>query len=266
MIIFDGKKFSEKIENELIKEVAWLKRQGIYPKLATFVDYENRASAAYTAIKKKAAERIGIELEVYRINKLRGRAPVIQSIKLLNKDDSIHGIMVQLPLPPSWRPDTQKIVDTIDKKKDVDGLRRNSAFVPATVKAIKNVMDEAQIAKSSNIIIVGSKGEIGSRLETFLAYGGYSVIGVDKDHKKLAEIAPKADVVISATGVKNIITPQLVRKGATVIDVGYPDGDVDFGLVSKKASFITPVPGGVGPVTVISLMQNVVEASHRLAK
>lgn len=267
-IIFDGRKFAKKIQVGLAKEVKWQKSKGITPKLVTFVDLDNKASSVYTQIKKKVAEDIGIEVEVYRINKLRGQAPLIQSIKLLNDDTSIHGIMIQLPLPLSWRKSksTDKIIENIDKKKDVDGLRKNSPFLPATIKAIKSIMDEAGVIKTDGILVVGSKGEVGRRLVNFLSHAGYSVVGVDKNTKNLGEVTSKADVLITATGEKNLITAAMVKPHAVVIDVGYPEGDVDFNLVSKKTRFITPVPGGVGPVTVVSLMQNLVEAAGRVAK
>lgn len=260
-IIFDGKQFAKKKEAQLAKKVVSLKKRGIEPKLVSFVDPTNEVAMKYALLKQKAAARVGAEVEIYHINKLRGLTPLLQSIKLVNNDNSIHGVMIQFPLTKSLNTVKDKILGQIDSKKDVDGLKVDSSFVPATVKAVQSIMNEAGIEKSDSIVVLGSKGEVGKRLVKYLSFKGYSAVGHDKETKNLVEACNSADVIISTTGQAKIVTAEMVKNQAVVIDVGYPQADVDFDLVSKKTRFITPVPGGVGPVTVVSLLENLVFAA-----
>lgn len=264
-VIFDGKNFAKKTEEQLIKKTASLRRRGTVPKMITFVDPNNEEAVKYATLKQKAATRVGAMVEIYNINKLRGIGPLIQLIKLSNLDPSIHGIMVQLPVPPALRPDLTKIFNQIAHKKDVDGLGENSSFLPATVKAVISILGEAGVTKSDSILIVGSKGQVGKRLVKCLSYKGYAVEGVDKAETRqtrLFQKCQKADVIISSTGVPNLITADKVQDNAVVIDVGSPKGDAE-AAVSLRTRFFTPVPGGVGPVTVIGLMENLVEAASK---
>lgn len=263
-IIFDGKKFAKAREAKLKKRVASLKKKGVVPKLATFVDHANASVMFYTKIKKDFAERIGVELETYRVNKLRGMAPVTASIRLLNTDDSVHGIMVQLPLPGSLKlkANTQKILDCIDHKKDVDGLTSKSSFISPVILAIEHAMQEAGVDKKDQIAVVGAKGMEGKKIVKYLSFKGYSVVGYDKSERSFERALSKKDVVISATGKADLIRPNMVRDQAVVIDIGYPKPDVHES-VKLKTRFITPVPGGIGPVTVVSLFENLVTAAEK---
>lgn len=268
-ITFDGKTYAARRGEDLKKKAAVLIDKGILPKMITFVDPKNEAAMKYSLLKQKAAQRIGAEIEIYHMNPLRGLKPLIQSIELANKEAEVHGVMVQLPLPSGLRKDTQRILNQINHKKDVDGLGDHTSFVSATVKAVLSIMDEAGVTKTDSILVVGSRGEVGKRLVKHLSYKGYSVEGVDKQIKistitTLRKKVPLADVIISATGVNQVIKPEMVKQNAVVIDVGSPVGDVD-PSVSLRTSFITPVPGGVGPVTVICLLENLISAAS-LAK
>lgn len=260
MIIFDGKKFAAERELVLAKKVLDLHKKGIYPKLAAILIGEDVASVGYVQIKKKAALRVGCEVDDYRVSVYKDYKQALGLIKFLNSDPGIHGIMIQLPLPLLWKKYKSNFFNLISPEKDVDGHRTDSKFLPATVGAIMSILDQARVSRADNIAVVGSKGEVGKRLITHLESEKYKVTGSDKaDFKKSFD--KNADVIISATGNPDLIDGDMVKKDAVVIDVGYPMGDVNFKQVSKKAKFITPVPGGVGPVTVVSLMENLIEAA-----
>lgn len=251
--IFDGKSFSlKKIEN-LKKEVLKLKSIGIYPHLASIIVGDNPASKLYVGLKKIAGNKIGVEVSVYLLSKNTKKEKLLTLIKILNDDRNISGIMLQLPLPEKLNNSKFEILNTIDIKKDVDGLKSDSNFVHPTVKAVLQIIELAKIKlnKSFNTIaIVGKEGMVGSFLINELKNTKY----------KLIENSKEADILVSATGSPNIITGSMVKKDAIIIDVGSPKGDVDFDKVSPKVLFITPVPGGVGPVTITCLLENIIIA------
>jgi methylenetetrahydrofolate dehydrogenase (NADP+)/methenyltetrahydrofolate cyclohydrolase len=182
--------------------------------------------------------------------------------------------MIQLPLAKRFLPYQKKILNAINPLKDVDGLAKDSPFVPATVKAIISIIEEASqkvlLRKPPPVFVVGSKGAVGSALISELKKQHYSVNGFDKrpraDWRDLwgvpSFMSLKADVLVSATGTPGVITAKHVAKGAVVIDVGSPVGDVRFKEVKAKASFVTPVPGGVGPVTIVSLLENTIASAY----
>lgn len=258
MIIFDGKKFAQEKEKELRKKVLKLKSA---PKLVSILVGDDPSSVLYTNLKKKAAERVGVEFEIMKFPDSISKLYLIKVIKNLNNDQRVNGIMVQLPLPLALKEKTQTILNNIDQGKDVDGLTKRSAFIPATTKAVIRIIGIAKEkvdTKDEKIIVVGSKGMVGKSIVKELKNLKYSVEGIDKETKDLKSETSKGDILISATGVKNLIKENFVKDGAVVIDIGAPYGDVSFNKVKKKASFITPVPGGVGPVTIVSLLENLV--------
>ena len=259
-IVFDGKEFASNKEEEL-------RKKGLNPKLASILVGEDPASKIYLNLKKKAAERVEAIVEIHKFPESANPKDIIALIKKLNLDDSTHGIMIQLPLPRSLKLEAKRLIDAIDSKKDVDGLRENSFFVPATVKAILQIIELATSDKRKvtrkRVVVVGVKGEVGRRLIRELKKREYRVSGYDIETKDLQAKTKDADILISVTGVPGLIKADMVRGGAVVIDVGSPKGDVNFAEVSKKASFITPVPGGVGPVTISCLLENLVEAVLR---
>lgn len=270
--IFDGKKFAKERETLLLNKVEELRGRGITPKLAAILIGDDPASKIYIALKAKAAERVGITLQLIKLKRADAQQ-IIHLIKELNVKNSVNGIMVQLPLPGELDvPETRDVIlNSIAPGKDVDGLREKSPFVPAAVKAVLYAISEAQRLgyipkdlKGVKVCVVGATGMVGKGVVGAMRDMGVKVLTADVKTKNLKAKTRQADVVFSATGVPGIIKGNMVKKGSVVIDVGAPRGDVDFKSVSKVASFITPVPGGIGPVTVVSLLENVIEACYNM--
>ncbi|OGM05663.1 hypothetical protein A2125_00045 [Candidatus Woesebacteria bacterium GWB1_43_5] len=262
-IIFKGREFAKRKELLLVGKVKKLKKRGILPKLATILASDDEASRLYVDLKKKAAARVGVEVESYYFGNKKQKRHLIGLISVLNMDSQIHGIMIQLPLRTELKKYTREILEAIAPEKDVDGLREESAYMPACVRAIIYVIDEAKKKtryKKSNeetiVAVYGSAGAVGMQLVRNLKKLGYKIIAVDKIYRRISKKFLEADILIGATGHPANIKGSMVKDGAIVIDIGSPEGDVLFDEVVKKASFITPVPGGVGPVTVVGLLEN----------
>lgn len=221
-VIFAGNKFARGVIAKLPKRKA---------KLAIFLDSGNISGAKYVAKKMQLARRLGVEIAMNKV------------------DGSEDGIIVQLP-----HPDAKELISQIPPEKDVDGLRDGSPFKPAVVRAVLAILTEAKRIGFNPIrlAVVGGKGFVGSRLVKELNCSGFD-IGVDLHQLK------DFDAVISCTGQPGLVKPEMVKAGVVVIDVGYPQGDFD-PKVAEKASFFTPVPGGIGPVTVAMLFANLLEA------
>lgn len=253
-IVFDGKEFAREKEEKLKAEI---KKKKITPKIVSILVGDDKASALYTKLKKEAAGRVGVKFVIN--SKLSSYKEIIEKIKELNEDDSVNGIMVQLPLPTNLRSKTQSILNTINKRKDVDGLTHNSPFMPASVKAIKSIVEFAVNGMpyfGKKAAVIGAKGMVGRKTVEVLTKMGYKVTECDKDTRDLYAKLNGVDLVVSATGVNNLIRGEIIKEGVIAIDVGAPRGDFDFKSVEPRSSFITPVPGGVGPVTIISLFEN----------
>lgn len=271
--IFDGATHALNQERKLKKEAVALKKMGVSPKLVSILIGEDKASKIFLSLKKKAAERIGAKIQVINLHSNAKSVRLITLIDKLNNDNSVNGIMIQLPLPKRFSvSDKKKLINTIDSKKDVDGMRDDSRYLTPAVKAVLEAMKEAEIhtrqpmAKDTpyTVAVVGAKGFIGKKLVKVLEEMGYQVEGVDVETKDLKLKTDKADILISATGRKGIIKKDMVKQDSVVIDVGAPYGDVQFKEVSTKASFITPVPGGIGPVTISFLLTNLVDAAGKV--
>ena len=268
-MIFDGRKLAQEKEGKLVLAVAEFKKtHGFVPKLVSILIGDNPASIRYLVIKKAIGERAGIEVVVKKFSVNVSSQLVQRFIKQANLDSRVTGIMIQMPLPGKLR-----VLSAIAPSKDVDCLTTENLellktgkprFLPATTKAVASVFESAKIGLAGKkIVIVGSKGFVGEPLFDYLKGQGFSVTGIDKETKTLGEVTRQADILISATGVPNLIKKEMIKKGAVVIDVGYPQPDVDFAAVAEVASFITPVPGGVGPLTVISLLENVLLSANQ---
>ena len=264
--VFDGKKYAKMRELGIIDKVSRLRAHGVIPHLAIIIAGYDKASRLYVSLKQKVGERLGMEVEVIdHSHSTFGQ--VVEDIKRLNSETNVHGVMVQLPLPKSLAKHTDKILQAIASQKDVDGLREGSHYVPATVKAALAILNEAKhvvkVAPDALYLVVGAKGVVGSKIVSELTEYGCEVEVFDKDDEveKMESSLLRADVVISATGIAGLITKDIVKKGSIVIDIGSPQGDVDFEGVSEVAKFITPVPGGVGPVTIVSLFENLILAA-----
>jgi methylenetetrahydrofolate dehydrogenase (NADP+)/methenyltetrahydrofolate cyclohydrolase len=242
MITFDGKAFAQKLEESFPKNPRG--------RLVVILVGDDQASKIYVNLKQTAARKVGVDfiLRQFQAEDVTGAR---QAIMAANEDKSVIGVMVQLPAP-------EELLDIIKPEKDVDGLRVGSPYLPATVRAILAILDQAQIDTNINaksVSVVGANGNVGKRLVEELKNRNYKV----KEFDKGDDLVLDTDVVISATGSPNIIKGDMVKQNAIVIDVGAPQGDIDFDSVASKASFITPVPGGVGPVTVVSLIANLIE-------
>lgn len=238
-MIFDGKKFAANKIQRLLR----LPEEKRKKKLVVLLDPNNTQGASYVRMKQKLAERLGVEFVVYD-------TPDVES---WNADLSVDGIMVQLPYPGS-----EEIISQISPIKDVDGLREESMYLMGVTRGVLEVLKVAVGSMSLmdlNVVVLGSSGVVGaSVMDQLHKLGLVNLVGMDAQTMDLEKLK-KADVVITATGVQGLFTADMVSEGAIIIDVGFPKGDFDL-EVSKKASFYTPVPGGVGPVTVVSLFEN----------
>lgn len=272
--IIDGRKLALIRQEKLVREIKKLK---IKPKIVSILVGDDVPSVLYTNIKQKKASEMGINFQpLYFSLPPQGWThelfeEVANKIKELNNDPSVHGIMMQLPLPEGFLQghDKKELLQLIDPKKDVDGLNyrgKTWSFVPAAVKAVLSIFEDEKIpVAGKDVVVVGSSDLIGKPVAEEMEKLGAKVIICDRQTPNLQGETLEAQILISAAGVPGLITGDMVLDGVVVIDVGAEKvdskvvGDVDFESVYPKASKITPVPGGVGPMTVISLMENVVK-------
>lgn len=284
--IIDGKALSAEIRNEVAEKVAALKQKGIEPCLAVILVGENPASVSYVTGKQKALAECGMKDVSLRLPQDTSEAELLDLISKLNDDSSVHGILVQLPLPPQI--DEEKILLAINPQKDVDGfhpvnmgnlLIGKKSFLPCTPHGILVMLERAGVqTNGARVAVVGRSNIVGKPIAVLLSRREYNatVTICHTGTRDLGAVTREADIIIAAAGHPNTITAEMVKEGACVIDVGVnriPDptkksgfrlaGDVDFDAVKEKAAFITPVPGGVGPMTIAMLMQNTLEAAER---
>lgn len=267
-VILDGKKLSEKITEEIKSEVSLLARK---PKLAVILVGNNPAGEIYVRNKQKKAEYIGFESVVIPLPEDVSEENLLEHIFILNEDININAVLVQLPLPSHIN--KQRILEAIDPIKDVDGftsynfgrlaLGYKPYTLPCTPKGILRLLNEYNIElQSKKILVAGRSNIVGKPLALMLQSENATVTVAHSKTSNIKELALSSDIIISAAGIAGLITSDMVSKGAVIVDVGInrtPDGlkgDVDFENVSKKASFITPVPGGIGPMTIAMLMEN----------
>ncbi len=274
--ILDGKELSKKIRQELSKEVEELKKNGIYPKLAVIMVGEDSASKVYVKNKSKACENTGIEFEEYLFDENISEQELLNTIEKLNEDNTIHGILVQSPVPKHIN--ANKAFCTILPEKDVDGFHPinvgnlcigQDGFISCTPYGIVKILEEYNIeTEGKNAVILGRSNIVGKPMIQCMLNKNATVTVCHSKTKNIEEITKRADILISAIGKPNFVKDDMVKDGAVVIDVGINRlddgkivGDVDFENVSKKASYITPVPGGVGPMTITMLLHNVIKAA-----
>jgi len=263
MQILDGKKEAEKILSDLKKRIA---KKKLSPKLAVILIGRNRASELYVKLKTKAAEKIGGKLVLYKFGKSVAEEKIIRQIKDLNNDSSIHGIIVQLPLPKKFR--TDRIIGAVSPQKDVDGFQKNSRFSPVLPLAIFLALKKGvKIFKNKKAVALVNSDVFGLTLRKFLKKNKITASYILKSEvswQKFEERTKSADILISVCGIPHLIKSEMIKKGAVLIDAGISYagrtrkvlGDVDRESVKDKASFLTPVPGGIGPLTVASLLKN----------
>jgi methylenetetrahydrofolate dehydrogenase (NADP+)/methenyltetrahydrofolate cyclohydrolase len=277
--IIDGIAVSRYIRAECRSRVETLQvKSGIKPGLAVILVGSNPASLLYVRNKLKACAEIGIRSYRFDFPATVDQAAVVQQIELLNKDPNVHGILVQLPLPPSF--DLMQILHAIAVDKDVDGFHLynvgglvlgDTVFPPCTPYGVVKLLEHENIAlEGKNVVVVGASNIVGKPMALMLMQRDATVCICHAKTRDLAQFTLLADVLVVAAGQPKLIVPQMVRTGAAVIDVGInrlPNGklvgDVDFEGVREKASYITPVPGGVGPMTVTMLMVNTLTSAER---
>ena len=274
-IIIDGKKLSQEIRSNLKIKCEELKEKGINPKLAVIMVGEDKASQLYVRNKSKSCNEVGIEFEEFLLAENTKQEELIELIEKLNKDNSIHGILLQSPIPSHL--DINEAFRAIAPEKDVDGFNpinvgklclNQDTFVSCTPYGIMKMFEAYDIdLTGKNVTILGRSNIVGKPLIQCCLNKNATVTVCHSKTKDIKEHTKNADIVISAIGKSKFVTADMIKQGAVVIDVGINrgedgklTGDVDFGNVSKKASYITPVPGGVGPMTIAMLMNNVIKA------
>lgn len=279
--LISGKVLSKSIRKEIKTDVEKLKEQGITPHLSVILIGDDPASKSYVKGKEKAFEQLGMSSEVIRLDESVKEAELIKLVEELNNQDEVHGILVQLPLPEHLN--EQVIVEKIDPKKDVDGFHPlnvgrmvidEEALYPCTPIGIMEMLDSEDIEiAGKHAVVVGSSNIVGKPVGQMLLNREATVTYCHIKTKDLKSHTNKADILVVAVGKAHLITEDHVKEGAVVIDVGINrledgtiTGDVDFEKVKEKASYITPVPGGVGPMTITMLLKNTVTACKRLEK
>lgn len=288
--IIDGKQVAADMREELKAEVAKLKEQGIVPGLGVILVGEDPASQSYVTAKERACKEIGIYSDDNRLDADTSQRDLLALIRKMNKDPKINGILVQLPLPKGLN--ESEVLLAIDPTKDVDGFHPmnvgkmvvgEKAFLPCTPHGVIQLLIRNGVTLSgAEVVIVGRSNIVGKPLANMLIQkndkGNATVTVCHTRTKNLASHTKRADIVIAAAGKPNTVTADMVKEGAVVIDVGVNRvedatkkagyrlvGDVDFEAVKEKASLITPVPGGVGPMTITMLLYNTVESARRAA-
>ncbi|NRO84922.1 Bifunctional protein FolD protein [Lactobacillus helveticus] len=275
--ILDGKAFANLLGQNLKEKVKKLKDEGITPHFCVINIGDDPASKIYVRTKKRRAEKMGIIQDIYQMSADTKQEEAIALIDKLNADPAINGLMVQLPAPKQI--DTDALLERIDPNKDVDGLTPanighlwmgNHFVEPATAEGIIALLKHYEIPlEGKNVVIIGRSNIVGKPLAALMLEQNATVTIAHSRTKNLGEITKKADVLVSATGQAFLVKADMVKDGAVVVDVGMNHvdgklvGDVDFDNVKEKASYITPVPGGVGPLTVQFLMEAVVKLTRR---
>ncbi|MDE6886446.1 MAG: bifunctional methylenetetrahydrofolate dehydrogenase/methenyltetrahydrofolate cyclohydrolase FolD [Helicobacteraceae bacterium] len=274
--ILDGKSLSQNIEKDLALEVQNLHNQGIKVCLCVILVGDNPASTSYVNMKARACKRVGIESKLLHFDETITQKKLLEEIDKLNKDKNINGILVQLPLPRHI--EAGKILESVDASKDVDGFNPcNSgklcanidSFVPATPLGIINLLKHYNISlEGKEVAIIGASNIVGKPLLLLMLNAGATISICHILTKDLKLHTLKADIVCVGVGKANLLSADMIKENAIIIDIGINKlengkivGDVDFENVSKKASYITPVPGGVGPMTISALLQNTIKSA-----
>ena len=289
MILLDGKKTSADIKEEIAAEVTKIIKQNKKPPhLAAVLVGEDGASMTYVNNKVRACEKVGFESTLIRLKDSTTEEELLQQVNALNENEAIDGFIVQLPLPPQI--DEEKILLAVDPKKDVDGFHPTNfgrmalemdSFISATPFGIMQLIERYEIETSGkNVLVVGRSNIVGRPMSILLSqkkpFANATVTLAHSRTKNLKELSLQSDIIVCALGIPNFLTADMVNEGSVVIDVGITRvddsdspkgyklvGDVNFNAVAPKSSYITPVPGGVGPMTIAMLLQNTLLAYHR---
>lgn len=276
--IIDGKVISAAVKEEVAKEVAELKAQGIIPGLAVIILGDDPASRVYVNNKKKACEQLGMLSREYTMPAETTEEELLSLIKELNTDPEINGILCQLPLPSHLN--EELVINTIIPEKDVDAFHPHNVgkimignydFLPCTPAGIMEMLKYENIdITGKECVVIGRSNIVGKPMSMLLLHKNGTVTVCHSRTKNLKEVCLRADILVAAVGRANFVTADMVKEGAVVIDVGINRlengklcGDVNFAEVEPKASYITPVPGGVGPMTIATLMKNTLTAAKK---
>ncbi|SIT81701.1 bifunctional methylenetetrahydrofolate dehydrogenase/methenyltetrahydrofolate cyclohydrolase FolD [Edaphobacillus lindanitolerans] len=279
--IIDGKEISRQIKEEVKQEVEQLKAEGCTPGLAVILVGNDPASASYVGSKERTVQALGMHSEVIRMDEATSEAKLLGEIRRLNDDPAIHGILVQLPLPDQI--DEQRIISEIAPEKDVDGFHPVNAgklmaglpgFVPCTPLGIMVMLERSGVVlEGKHAVVVGRSNIVGKPMSMLLLQKNATVTVCHSRTADLPSITKQADILVAAVGREGMIGGEHVKEGAVVIDVGINrgtdgklHGDVDFDAVLPIASKITPVPGGVGPMTIAMLMANTLESARNACR
>ncbi|QIM49672.1 bifunctional methylenetetrahydrofolate dehydrogenase/methenyltetrahydrofolate cyclohydrolase FolD [Pusillimonas sp. DMV24BSW_D] len=276
--IIDGKALAASIREEVAQRVATLKTQGVTPGLAVVLVGDDPASHVYVRNKAAACEKAGLHSEIIRLEKDISQAQLLAVVHKLNDDPRIHGILVQLPLPPHLN--SHIVIEAISAAKDVDGFHISNAgllmtgkplFRPCTPYGVMKMLEAENVSPwGAEAVIVGASNIVGKPMAMLLLAAGATVTLCNSKTRDLAAQTRRADILVVATGKPGMVNGDMIKPGATVIDVGInrlPDGrlvgDVEFESAKEVAGAITPVPGGVGPMTIAMLLVNTLEAAER---
>lgn len=276
--ILDGKKTAQKVKDALKERVEQLKKDGLTPGLAVIIVGNDSASRVYVNNKKKACEYVGIHSEEYALPEETTQDELIALVKKLNEKKDIHGILCQLPLPKHIN--EEAVINAIDPKKDVDAFHPvnvgkimigNFDFLPCTPAGVMELIDESGIdLTGKHCVVVGRSNIVGKPQAMLLLHRNATVTICHSKTENLPQVCRTADVLVVAVGRAKMVDESYIKEGAVVIDVGMDRdengklcGDVDFDSACKKAGYITPVPGGVGPMTIATLMKNAVTAAEK---
>ena len=277
MKILDGKAVSLKVKESVKVRADELKKFGVEPTLAVVLVGKDKASQTYVRAKEKACNEYGIKSVAHRLSENTTQNELLALINVLNLDDSIHGILVQLPLPKHI--DTNVVLAAIDPRKDVDGFHAVNVgklvsgldgFVPCTPLGVMEILKEYDIEVAGlNAVVIGRSNIVGKPMANLLLNASATVTITHSKTKNLKEICKNADLIVAAIGKPFFLKADMVKDGAVVVDVGINRlddgrlvGDVDFEEVAPKCSYITPVPGGVGPMTIAMLLNNTILAAQ----
>ncbi len=278
--IIDGRAVSESMRKKMRSRVESLGLRGLRPGLAVVLVGEDAASQIYVRNKAKACEDVGMHSEVFRYPADVSEAEVLEKISELNEDRRIHGILVQLPLPDHI--DNKNVLEAISPQKDVDGFHKQnvgalvtgeSDFPPCTPHGVMALLDHYQVPiEGSNAVVIGRSNIVGKPMALMLLARSATVTICTSKTRDLSQFTRIADIVVAAVGKAGLVTSDMIKQGAAVIDVGMnrlPDGrlagDVAFDEVREQAGYITPVPGGVGPMTITMLLDNTLKAAEMVA-
>ncbi len=275
MQIIDGKKVSAEVKAQVAKETELLKNKGIVPGLAVVIVGDDPASRVYVNNKKKACELVGFKSEEYALPAQTTQQELLNLVKTLNDKKDINGILVQLPLPEHL--DEKQVIEAINPIKDVDAFNAVNVgkimigdydFLPCTPAGVMEMLSYYNISVSGkNCVVIGRSNIVGKPMAMLLLHQNGTVTICHSKTRNLKEICAGADILVAAVGIPKFVKADMVKEGAVVIDVGMDRdengklcGDVDFDDVKEKTSYITPVPGGVGPMTIATLMKNTLKA------